>query len=89
MKKHGKGYYKTRTVVRFIFWGTVGSLAIIGCSTVADKLNGTDKAVCNVSLNEDFSWQWNGNAVPLTDCLAPEDVILNENGTWDWFNPDL
>jgi hypothetical protein len=40
-------------------------------------------------MKPDFTWAWNGVAVPLTDCLAPEDVVINVDGSWGWFNPDL
>ncbi len=81
-------YYTVRTFVRVTVWGA----AILGAALAVLLVSGSkesSKPVCDISMKPDFTWAWNGAAVPLTDCLAPEDVVINVDGSWGWFNPDL
>lgn len=82
-------YYTVRTVVRVTVWGVVTALGAALAVLLISGSKESSKAVCDISLKPDFTWAWNGAAVPLTDCLAPEDVVINVDGSWGWFNPDL
>ncbi len=85
---HSPMYYKVRSVVRFAFWSAVG-LGVF--SLLNFVLNGVSednsKPVCDVTLDRDFTWSWNGTAIHLTTCDSPQDVVLNVDGTWRWFDP--
>lgn len=82
-------YYTTRTLVRLTVWGVVTALGVGLAVLLISSNTGASKAMCDISLKPDFTWDWNSAAVPLTDCLPPEDVVVNVDGSWDWFNPDL
>ena len=85
---HTPLYYKIRTVVRTVFWTAVALGAFVALNAflngVQDK---NSKPVCDVTLERDFTWSWNGTAIHLTTCDSPEDVVLNVDGTWRWFDP--
>ena len=82
-------YYTTRTLVRVTVWGVVTALGAALAVLLISGSNESSKAMCDISLKPDFTWAWNSAAVPLTDCLPPEDVVINVDGSWGWFNPDL
>ena len=86
--EHPPIYYSVRTLVRFAFWSALTLGSAFGLSTLANHINARDsKPVCDITVNRNFTWTWNSPAVPLTDCLAPEDIVVNIDGTWDWFDP--
>jgi hypothetical protein len=82
-------YYTVRTFVRVTVWGVVTALGVTLAVLLISGSKESSKPVCDISVKPDFTWAWNGVAVPLTDCLAPEDVVIHVDGSWDWFNPDL
>ena len=82
-------YYTLRTFVRVTVWGLLTSLVIVLATLLITGGSEEAKPVCDISLNVNFTWTWNSPAVLLNDCLAPEDVVINVDGSWKWFNPDL
>jgi hypothetical protein len=78
-------YYRTRSIVRWIFWSVVAVLAVIGLSRVADWIDTSDENLCPVSLERDFTWNsTNGEIVNVYECQAPTNVRLLEDGRWEW-----
>lgn len=90
---HTNTYYIVRAivrkVVRWVFWGIIIVMFGVGIGKLSVILNDNGKPMCDVTVNRDFTWNWNGTAVDLTTCNAPEDIVLDLDGTWEWFNPDL
>lgn len=82
-------YYTIRTLVRVTVWGGVTALGVGLVVLLISSSKESNKATCDISLNPDFTWAWNGIAAPLTDCSPPEGVVINVDGSWGWFNPDL
>lgn len=82
---HSQTYYTVRSVVRFIFWGSVVFLAMFGFARMVDSAHARNLSRCPVELNRDFTWQSeNGARVSIANCRHPRGVVLNQNGTWDW-----
>ena len=76
-------YYTVRTLVRITIWGLVASLGITcAAALVSSSKDNTPK--CDVMLELNFTWYGNVN-----QCEKPEGVVLKDNGTWEWANPDL
>lgn len=75
---------RIRTVVRFIFWYTIAILVTIGLTTVARWVrDGYDLPPCPVVLHDDHTWDsTNGEIVNVYKCKAPNNVYLQEWGTW-------
>jgi hypothetical protein len=82
-------YYALRTFVRIIVWGLATSVVVVLATSLITSGSKETKPTCDVSLNVNFTWDWNSPAIPLTNCLAPEGVVINVDGSWGWFNPDL
>jgi hypothetical protein len=82
-------YYTLRTFVRIIVWGLATSVVVVLATLLITSDNRETKPICDISLKPNFTWSWNSTAVPLINCLAPEDVVINVDGSWGWFNPDL
>jgi len=85
---HSPAYYRIRSAVRLAFW--VGVSALVALATYLVLQNSPlfaqpDKPYCDITVNRDFTWAWNGVAVPLADCTPPEDIVVNGDGTWDWY----
>lgn len=85
--QHPPIYYTVRSCVRWLFWTVLGFAIFAGLVRLSDAiyLRNADP-VCNVNVARDFTWTWNGTAVPLTECRSPEDIVLNQNGTWEWYD---
>lgn len=80
-------YKQVRTAVRCIFWGAMGYLAILGVSALQDVVSALEDrpADCAIALNKDFTWDSaSGDVVNVNSCSAPNNVVLLEDGTWEW-----
>ena len=84
-----RNYYKVRTIVRISFWSSVALGGFLAVGKVTAHHDETDKPPCDISLHIDFSWSWNGWAVPLDECSTPKDVVVKNDGTWDWYLPPV
>ena len=80
MTYHPPIYYTIRTLVRFMFYTGI-ALAIMWAFLSLAK---DEKAYCNVKLNENFTWRWNGSPQGLDTCAHPELTILHDNFTYSW-----
>lgn len=76
-------YYQIRTLVRFVFWGTVLFLAGTGCGKLAEMANPTDDNPCAVNVNRDFTWTTNA-PLNIDLCDHPEGIMLFDDGHWEW-----
>ena len=82
-----KAYKRVRTVVRYIFWGSMGYLAVLGLIALRDIVTALEnKPVdCDIVLNRDFTWDSaSGEVVNVYSCSAPNNVTLLKDGTWEW-----
>ena len=82
-----KTYKRVRSVVRYIFWGSMGYLAVLGLIALQDIVNALENkpADCNIVLNRDFPWDSaSGDVINVYTCSAPNNVTLLKDGTWEW-----
>jgi hypothetical protein len=82
-----KAYKRVRTVVRYIFWGSMGYLAVLGLIALRDIVTALENkpADCDIVLNRDFTWDSaSGEVVNVYSCSAPNNVTLLKDGTWEW-----
>ena len=82
-----KTYKRVRSVVRYIFWGSMGYLAVLGLIALQDIVNTLENkpADCNIVLNRDFTWDSaSGDVINVYTCSAPNNVTLLKDGTWEW-----
>lgn len=87
-RQHPPIYYTIRTCVRWLFWTTVATAILSGVMVTLDYFQYRNAdPVCDVTVNRDFTWKWNGTPVALSECRAPSDIVLNDDGRWDWFDP--
>lgn len=89
-QQHPPIYYTVRSAVRWVFWTTFATVLLGGLMVGLDaisRINSDPKPVCDITVNRDFTWNWNSVAIPLTDCSAPEDIVVNSDGTWEWYDP--
>lgn len=78
-RKHPPIYYKVRSVVRWTFWTGIAMLGVVYLGRVVD----TAPTKCDVQVNRDFTWS-NPKGVDISQCSHPVNVILHEEGTWEW-----
>jgi hypothetical protein len=76
-------YYRIRTLVRVIFWGTVAAGIGIGLGELADAVDTTNDNPCDVSIHRDFTWTASA-PVDLTACDHPVGIDLLQDGRWEW-----
>lgn len=82
-----KTYKRVRTVVRYVFWGAMGYLAVLGVSALQDVVSALENkpADCDIVLNRDFTWDSaSGEIINVYSCSAPHNVTLLKDGTWEW-----
>jgi hypothetical protein len=74
----------TRTIVRTLFWGTITLLTLIGTITVVRWfMTGDIQSPCPVIVHPDHRWDsTNSEIVNVYSCQHPDDVYLQEDGTW-------
>ncbi|NBS70236.1 hypothetical protein EBT31_15195 [bacterium] len=95
---HPPVYYFTRSIVRFIFWGSLSvglafliSLAVGNSPLFADN----DKPECNLVIERDFTWdvnafRWAHGEIDPNNCRNLDPIMrLEMDGTWDWRNTDI
>ena len=78
---HPPIYYTVRSIVRFTFWGIIGTIGIYLCFTLMASANAYNP--CPIELNRDFTYtttEW----YPTMDCDLPENVELDLRGNWWW-----
>ena len=90
-KKHPPVYYHIRSAVRWALVLGIASAGMIGCIKVSEM---GDLPECDVHLNVNFTWNSEdfvslNPGKTLADCRHPDDVVLDMDGTWDWYNPDF
>jgi len=93
---HTNTYYFTRSIVRFSFWMVVAGL-VGTCFGLVLKATDNSLPECDVTLDISAGrFTWNIEDFPslnpnmtIDDCRHPDDVVLDKDGTWDWFYPDL
>lgn len=87
-KQHPPIYYTIRSAVRWVFWTLLATVILGGCMAGLDAIQSRNaKPMCDITVNRDFTWEWNGTPVALTECAPPEDIVINTNNTWDWYDP--
>jgi len=79
-RQHPPIYYKVRTIVRCAFWGSVATAALIGAIELTDD----DRPSCVADVHFDFSWS--GPTQDLSLCRHPDGIVLEEGGTWRWWD---
>lgn len=82
-----KTYKQVRSVVRYIFWVSMGYLAVLGVIALQDVVNALENkpADCDIVLNRNFTWDSaSGEVVNVYTCSAPNNVTLLKDGTWEW-----
>lgn len=80
-KSHPPVYYHIRSLVRGVFWTGVFAGAVFGISAVVNN----DKPECPVTLNFDFTYTVDEPYDPAS-CREPINVILKDDGRWEWAN---
>jgi hypothetical protein len=76
---HPPIYYRVRSVVRWTFWTSIFFLTVVYLGYVVN----TNKPDCDIQVDRNFTWS-NPKGVDITACSAPNNVILNKDGTWRW-----
>ena len=62
----------------------------MGASVLGDKLADDPRPECDVTVNVDFTWVNNGTTrIDPTMCENPNGIVLESNGTWRWYEPDI
>ena len=82
-----KTYKRVRSAVRYIFWGSMGYLAVLGLIALQNIVSALENkpADCDIVLNRDFSWDSaRGEVINVYSCSAPNNVTLLKDGTWEW-----
>jgi hypothetical protein len=88
-KQHPNYYYKIRSVVRATFWSGLCGGLLFGAIKVSDSY-GDKRPECDVTVNVDFTWDNNTtNPIDLATCRAPHQMVLESDGTWGWYEPEL
>lgn len=58
---------------------------MLGIGKLADIVNPDDENPCRIVLSKNFTWENDGQLfVDINKCDAPNSVLLNQNGTWEW-----
>lgn len=72
-------YRAVRAVVRLIFWGAL--LALIGWLI---SLTVDDRPSCPIRIVSPSQWEWTDTPTDLSECVAPEYMVLHPDFTWEW-----
>lgn len=84
MKRHHPPiYYKVRTAVRVAFWGSLVLAAYAGLWELTDD----DRPFCRGDVRIDFTWD--GPPQDLSLCRHPDGIVLEGDGTWRWYDPEI
>lgn len=78
---HPPIYYTVRTCVRFVFWGSIATLAIWAVMLIGVKANAYNP--CPINLHSNFTYsttEW----YPTMECDMPENVEVDLQGNWWW-----
>lgn len=88
-KQHPTYYYRIRTFVRFMFWYGVVLILLFGAIKVSNSYSDT-RPKCEVTTSVDFTWENNtGSPIDLANCRHPQGIVLESDGTWGWYEPDM
>ena len=86
-KQHPNYYYRIRSVVRGTFWSGLCGGLLFGVIQVSNSY-GDQRPPCEVTVNIDFTWDNNtASPIDLTTCRPPQQMVLEDNGTWRWYDP--
>jgi hypothetical protein len=89
-KQHPNYYYSIRTFVRFTFWGSVAIGLFGGAIALGEKMAYDPRPDCDVTTNRDFTWDNNTTTpVNLAECKHPYLIVLQDDGTWRWYDSYL
>lgn len=77
---HPPIYYTIRTIVRATFW----SLLALGTLYSLTTLLVDNRESCDITIRTGGTWVANNEPVNVTKCVAPQYMILHQNGTWEW-----
>jgi hypothetical protein len=78
MKEHSTTYYRIRSAVRVLALTIpLATIALLIALTMDDRPS------CPVVIRSDGMWS-SDFPVDLTECVAPELMVLHPNNTWDW-----
>lgn len=77
---HPPIYYKIRTVVRCVFWGSVGA-GLMAFASWFSQLD--DKPACPITLNSDFTYEAS-QSFEVASCDPGRNVVLVDNTRWEW-----
>ena len=66
---------------------------MVGCLNLSESIGPDAKPECDVHMNVDFTWNVQDFAslhpnMTLNDCRHPNDVVLSEDGRWDWLDEE-
>lgn len=78
---HPPVYYTVRSIVRFFFWGTIGTALIYGVMLMTFSANAYNP--CPINLHSNFTYsttEW----YPTMKCDMPENVEVDLQGNWWW-----
>jgi hypothetical protein len=73
-------YYKVRTVVRVLFWGSVTAGFTLSLLWLADR---NELPECPIVLNRDFTYETKAEFDPST-CWAGDHVEILDDFRWGW-----
>lgn len=81
MKKHPPIYYTTRSLVRTVVWGGLAFGLLLGIvSHYGDK-----RPMCDIRIVSASPALWESDTpVDVTTCVAPQYMVLNQDGSWQW-----
>lgn len=81
---HPPIYYTIRSIIRWTFWSGVVFVLIIIFGKFVSLFDGEPDTPCPAILNIDFTWSPAVDSIDLKSCRHPNNVILKEDGTWEW-----
>lgn len=81
MKKHAPIYYTIRSLVRTTVWGGLALGLLLGLVSHY----GDDTPLCDIRIVSASPALWESDApVDVTKCVAPQYMVLNQDGSWQW-----
>jgi hypothetical protein len=79
-KNHPPVYYTIRTAVRTLVWGGLA----MGSFLVAMEATDDDRPSCDITITSPATWEAKGAPVNVSECVAPANMVLSQDGTWEW-----
>jgi len=79
-KTHPPIYYTIRTAVRTLVWG---GFALVTFGLLVEATD-DDRPSCDIAITSPATWEAKGAPVDVSECVAPANMVLNQDGTWEW-----